>query len=212
LLPTSASKKWYSLIVAPLQKTLPFMNDDYDPRRRSASRKERPKRIRSRESRDRSRSRSPDYNGGNNQTSTAANNDAHLVSHEDGLAPPPPISSKDDLEAARRARMDRLRAEMEEEEAKLTQLAAASSRERQIANAKDSIVQVDPAQLEGLDEDEQMKLLLGFSGEFGTTKNQKVDDNHKSSAKGAAAKHKERKYRQYMNRKNGFNRPLEKMD
>jgi U4/U6.U5 tri-snRNP-associated protein 3 len=53
---------------------------------------------------------------------------------------------------------------------------------------------------------------LGFGGEFGSTKGNKVEDNHSSSARGAAAKHKARKYRQYMNRKNGFNRPLDKMD
>jgi U4/U6.U5 tri-snRNP-associated protein 3 len=199
--------------------------DGYDPRRRPSNpRKERARRATSRREngRDRSRSRSPadDSNGDDGRNGERGD---PLPENGGGRIAATPAAavaatqSKDDKddndpEAARRARMARLRAEMEEEEAKLTQLAAASSRERQIASAKDSIVQVDAAQLAGLDEDEQMRLMLGFSGEFGTTKNQKVDDNHKTSAKGAAAKHKERKYRQYMNRKNGFNRPLDKMD
>jgi U4/U6.U5 tri-snRNP-associated protein 3 len=197
--------------------------DGYDPRRRPANpRKERARRATSRREngRDRSRSRSPaDDSNGDDGRNVKRGDPQHDEDGGGGIAETPATvvaaaQSKDekDPEAARRARMARLRAEMEEEEAKLTQLAAASSRERQIASAKDSIVQVDAAQLAGLDEDEQMRLMLGFSGEFGTTKNQKVDDNHKTSAKGAAAKHKERKYRQYMNRKNGFNRPLDKMD
>lgn len=161
-------------------------NLEYDPRRaagRNKGRQRKEKELLSR-SRDRSRSRSPE----------ASSRKSEEV---------------EDLEATRRARMARLRAEMEEEEAKLTQRVV---EEPVLPSAKDAIVQVDESKLEGLDDEEQMKLLLGFSGEFGTTKNQKVEDNHKSAAKGAAAKHKERKYRQYMNRKNGFNRPLDKMD
>jgi U4/U6.U5 tri-snRNP-associated protein 3 len=56
-----------------------------------------------------------------------------------------------------------------------------------------------------------MQLLMGFGG-FGSTKGQKVADNYGSAAQGAAGKNKARRYRQYMNRKNGFNRPLDKMD
>jgi U4/U6.U5 tri-snRNP-associated protein 3 len=58
----------------------------------------------------------------------------------------------------------------------------------------------------------EMQRLLGFTGSFGTTKNSKVQDNFTTSAVGAAQKHKARKYRQYMNRKGGFNRPLDKMN
>lgn len=55
----------------------------------------------------------------------------------------------------------------------------------------------------------QMKELFGIS-DFGSTKNTKVLTNHTSAAIGTIAKHlKPRKYRQYMNRKNGFNRPLD---
>jgi U4/U6.U5 tri-snRNP-associated protein 3 len=57
-----------------------------------------------------------------------------------------------------------------------------------------------------------MRRLLGFSGGFATTKGQEVEDNRKSAARGVAAKNKARKYRQYMNRKGGFNRPLDKMN
>lgn len=93
--------------------------------------------------------------------------------------------------------MARLRAENDEEERRLV------ASENPASAAIDTTQQsgmVDAADLEGLDEEEQMRRLLGFEG-FGSTKNTKVDDNHKSSARGAAAKNKARKYRQYMNRK-----------
>jgi len=60
------------------------------------------------------------------------------------------------------------------------------------------------------DEQNEMLQLMGFGG-FGTTKGKTVADNQSSAARGAAAKNKGRKYRQYMNRKGGFNRPLDKM-
>lgn len=60
------------------------------------------------------------------------------------------------------------------------------------------------------DEQRQMMELMGFGG-FGTTKGKAVEDNQSSAARGAASKNKGRKYRQYMNRKGGFNRPLDKM-
>jgi U4/U6.U5 tri-snRNP-associated protein 3 len=61
------------------------------------------------------------------------------------------------------------------------------------------------------DEGRRMMDLLGFGG-FGTTKGKAVVDNQTSAARGAASKNKGRKYRQYMNRKGGFNRPLDKMN
>lgn len=45
---------------------------------------------------------------------------------------------------------------------------------------------------------------MGFGG-FGTTKGKKVEGN----IGGMAKVNKPRKYRQYMNRKGGFNRPLD---
>ena len=119
------------------------------------------------------------------------------------------------LEAERQARMARLRAENEQEEARLATLEEQQqqqARQPVHPSATEQIVQVDAAELEGLDEEEQMKLMLGFAGGFGSTKNSKVADNHETLAAGTVAKNKARKYRQYMNRKNGFNRPLDKMD
>lgn len=120
--------------------------------------------------------------------------------------------------------MARLRAEIEEEENRLSALSRGSNQltngeygshnrttPQKSLSAKDAIVSVNEEELEGLDEEEQMQKLLGFGG-FESTKGKAVEDNQKSLAKGAAAKHKARKYRQYMNRKGGFNRPLDKMD
>lgn len=42
--------------------------------------------------------------------------------------------------------------------------------------------------------------LMGFAG-FDSTKGKGVEDNKKGPAKGATSKHKEREYRQYMNRR-----------
>ncbi len=103
--------------------------------------------------------------------------------------------------------MARLRAENEQEEAQLAKLAEPPKPE-----PKNVIMEMNPEELEGLDEEEQMQKLLGFSGGFATTKGQEVEDNTKSAARGASGKNKARKYRQYMNRKGGFNRPLDKMD
>lgn len=111
------------------------------------------------------------------------------------------------LEEKRRSRMARLRAENEQEEAQLAKLAEPPKPE-----PKNVIMEMNPEELEGLDEEEQMQKLLGFSGGFATTKGQEVEDNTKSAARGASGKNKARKYRQYMNRKGGFNRPLDKMD
>ena len=60
------------------------------------------------------------------------------------------------------------------------------------------------------EDDSAMMAMMGFSG-FSTTKNTKVEDNHTSAAKGTANLAKGRTYRQYMNRKGGFNRALDTM-
>merc|ERR1739838_504613 len=57
------------------------------------------------------------------------------------------------------------------------------------------------------DENESMMAMMGFSN-FDTTQNKKVDGNN---IVGVSRTHKQRKYRQYMNRKGGFNRPLDQM-
>ncbi|KAF8326066.1 u4/U6.U5 small nuclear ribonucleoprotein 27 kDa protein-like protein [Cantharellus anzutake] len=51
-----------------------------------------------------------------------------------------------------------------------------------------------------------MKALMGFSG-FDTTKLKHVEGNQDGSAK----VNKQRTWRQYMNRRGGFNRPLDKI-
>ena len=53
-------------------------------------------------------------------------------------------------------------------------------------------------------EEIDMMKLMGING-FGTTKGKKVQGNNQ----GAVHKNVKRKYRQYMNRKGGFNRPLD---
>lgn len=131
-------------------------------------------------------------------------------------SPPPPSAKrrKTGFDEEREKRMARLRQEMRAEDEELEAL----DQERKDLAAdemkpkpQETIIEVNEEELEGLDEEEQMKMLLGFQG-FGSTKGQEVEDNKNSAAKGVAAKNKARKYRQYMNRKNGFNRPLEKMD
>lgn len=66
---------------------------------------------------------------------------------------------------------------------------------------------------EEMDEDDEAKMmqtLLGFS-HFDTTHEKPVEDNQKGAAKGAVAKSGRRTYRQYMNRRGGFNRALDKV-
>lgn len=59
---------------------------------------------------------------------------------------------------------------------------------------------------EDRDEDEDILSILGIQG-FGTTKGKQVTDN----SNGGVNKNKKRVYRQYMNRKGGFNQLLAKM-
>ncbi|CAJ1957176.1 unnamed protein product [Cylindrotheca closterium] len=127
---------------------------------------------------------------------------------------PPPKAPKQKFANEREERMAKLRQELKEED---MELAAALDenirRKEEEAKPKpqETIIEVHEEELEGLDEEDQMRMLMGIQG-FGTTKGKEVKDNKNSAAKGVAAKNKARKYRQYMNRKNGFNRPLEKMD
>mmetsp|Transcript_34658 Transcript_34658/g.45935 ORF Transcript_34658/g.45935 Transcript_34658/m.45935 type:complete len:141 (+) Transcript_34658:573-995(+) len=139
------------------------------------------------------------------------------------------------MEERRRERMARLRAENEAEETRMTPGSSGgsstikhkggdyftttkngdyttnSSSQEDSSRAKQEFLSVQSSELEELDEEEQMKLLFGFSGGFDSTKNKAVKDNASSASRGAASKNKQRKYRQYMNRKGGFNRPLDKM-
>lgn len=59
-----------------------------------------------------------------------------------------------------------------------------------------------------LSEDMDVMEAFGFAG-FGSTKGQKIKENHVSAAKGTVGRIVKRHYRQYMNRPGGFNRPLD---
>jgi len=56
------------------------------------------------------------------------------------------------------------------------------------------------------DDEAAMMAAMGMSG-FGSTKNKKVEGNQE----GAVEIKKMRTWRQYMNRRGGFNRPLDKI-
>mmetsp|Transcript_45166 Transcript_45166/g.109304 ORF Transcript_45166/g.109304 Transcript_45166/m.109304 type:complete len:157 (-) Transcript_45166:2047-2517(-) len=126
----------------------------------------------------------------------------------------PPKGSKRNFSSEREERMAKLRQQMQDED---MELAAAldekikQKEEEAKPKPQETIIEVNEEELEGLDQEEQMRKLMGIQG-FGTTKGKEVKDNKNSAARGVAAKNKARKYRQYMNRKNGFNRPLEKMN
>lgn len=81
---------------------------------------------------------------------------------------------------------------------------AAAQREREAEAARaraERLATMTPKQ--------QMKELLGFTG-FGSTKNRKVESNFTGAACGAVFKPLRREYRQYMHRKGGFNKSLDK--
>jgi U4/U6.U5 tri-snRNP-associated protein 3 len=128
-------------------------------------------------------------------------------------SPPPAAAPKRKHEDDRESRMARLRREMKDEDTELADALDQKKKEADDSKQKpqETIIEVNQEELDGLDEEEQMKMLLGIQ-DFGSTKGEQVEDNKTSAARGVAAKNKARKYRQYMNRKNGFNRPLEKMN
>mmetsp|Transcript_7473 Transcript_7473/g.15476 ORF Transcript_7473/g.15476 Transcript_7473/m.15476 type:complete len:118 (-) Transcript_7473:243-596(-) len=112
----------------------------------------------------------------------------------------------------RREILDEMRALNEEEEVKGEKAGTSSrSRHKNGSSQTEGPIEVTAEELEDMSEDEAMKKMMGFSGTFGSTKEKKVKDNFTTAARGAASKNKARKYRQYMNRKGGFNRPLDKM-
>lgn len=55
---------------------------------------------------------------------------------------------------------------------------------------------------------EALQAVMGFSS-FTSTKGKHCEDNDKTAARGAVSRVLKRQYRQYMNRKGGFNRPLQ---
>jgi len=64
---------------------------------------------------------------------------------------------------------------------------------------QESMQEIDP-------ETEAMNAMMGFGG-FGTTKGKEISGNQE----GAVFVKKQRTWRQYMNRRGGFNRPLDKI-
>ncbi|XP_054467769.1 U4/U6.U5 small nuclear ribonucleoprotein 27 kDa protein isoform X1 [Anoplopoma fimbria] len=87
-----------------------------------------------------------------------------------------------------------------------------SSSERRDEDRKDSKeksakpIQISEEDMEGKTEEEiEMMKLMGF-GSFDTSKGRKTDGSVNAFAINVSMK---RKYRQYMNRKGGFNRPLD---
>ncbi len=102
---------------------------------------------------------------------------------------------------------------------------AAAGREDQFADSDDeedtpaagaavpadtSALPMVPAGLEHLGEEELLAQLMGLQG-FDSSKGQEVPDNKYGAAKGGVRKNQVRKHRQYMNRKDGFNRPLDRI-
>lgn len=61
--------------------------------------------------------------------------------------------------------------------------------------------------MDAVDEDEEAMLAMMGMGSFGTTKGKKVEGNQE----GTVSIKKVRTWRQYMNRRGGFNRPLDKI-
>ena len=137
---------------------------------------------------------------------------------------------KDRLERERRERMARMRADNDAEERgeDLTSSSAADgvggdSSGNGVAGASKQplpehnktstpIKSNNDGDDEEVDDDQQAMMQMMGIGGFGSTKGKAVEDNQSSAARGAASKNKGRKYRQYMNRKGGFNRPLDKMN
>ncbi|KAF8366627.1 snrp-27 [Pristionchus pacificus] len=75
-------------------------------------------------------------------------------------------------------------------------------RRRTRSRTPEEAVPVDLTSIAGIDD--EVAKMMGFGG-FDTTKNKKVDGNDVGEVK----INKQRRYRQYMNRKGGFNRPLD---
>lgn len=162
-------------------------------------------------SRSRSRSNSP-------PSSSYNNNDRHNF-RRDNRDNGNKKMDREQLERERRERMARLRAENDAESRGVVTSSADSANKpkgdnnampskNQYKKNKNANNNEDDEELD--DEQRQMMEMMGFGG-FGTTKGKAVEDNQSSAARGAASKNKGRKYRQYMNRKGGFNRPLDKM-
>jgi len=158
-----------------------------------------------------------------NYESSSSSSAALKINRDSSSVKKVEINRQKKITSEREQRMARLRQELKKEDENLVALdriqaekctsvlSAQNQQDESQLKPQSSIIEVNPEELEGMDEEEQMKKLLGFDG-FGSTKGDSVEDNQSTAARGVAAKNKARKYRQYMNRKSGFNRPLEKMN
>ncbi|KAI7831963.1 hypothetical protein BX661DRAFT_179578 [Kickxella alabastrina] len=117
------------------------------------------------------------------------------LSHHQTYEPRSPPSRRD----------TRKRSKSPETHRPLARDSRSKSPERQMAPKLEEEVGISEEALLEMTEEEQMNALLGFGG-FDTTKGKKVSGNDI----GAANVKKQRKFRQYMNRKGGFNRLLDK--
>eukprot|EP00985_Skeletonema_marinoi_P024546 scaffold17139_cov132-Skeletonema_marinoi.AAC.4 len=160
-------------------------------------------------SRSRSRSRSPpSHHRGDDFRSDNRNNHFRRDTRDNKDK-----MDRERIERERRERMARMRAEIDAEERGIAPESNSSAQNQtgETSNQKSNQNKNNDDDDEELDDEQrQMMQMMGFGG-FGTTKGKSVGDNQTSAAKGAASKNKGRKYRQYMNRKGGFNRPLDKM-
>lgn len=86
--------------------------------------------------------------------------------------------------------------------------ASGAGKDAETASAASGSSAVAPSALSHLTEEEQMQALMGFGG-FDSTKGKPVVDNVQGVATGGIRKENKREYRQYMNRRGGFNRPLD---
>mmetsp|Transcript_45167 Transcript_45167/g.109311 ORF Transcript_45167/g.109311 Transcript_45167/m.109311 type:complete len:166 (-) Transcript_45167:2021-2518(-) len=107
----------------------------------------------------------------------------------------PPKGSKRNFSSEREERMAKLRQQMQDED---MELAAAldekikQKEEEAKPKPQETIIEVNEEELEGLDQEEQMRKLMGIQG-FGTTKGKEVKDNKNSAARGVAAKKQSQK-------------------
>lgn len=109
-----------------------------------------------------------------------------------------------------------LSAKQAEEQKKKERLALAKRLQRGDSSDEDEVEEdgevedLSAIQSEALATEQDLMRALGFGG-FDSTKGKQIVDNKAGAAVGAVAKHKKRVYRQYMNRRGGFNRPLQKI-
>lgn len=187
---------------------------------------ERDKAPTKREGRSRSRSRSRDR-----ERSNVAYGDRAMMTSRTAEALVPPVaslpstssgtqagaakSSKEELDRKKRERLEMVKNLITEGGAVAVQGPANASSSSTVGSAGGGRNEDDGTGAGGgdeeVDEEEQMRRLMGF-GSFDSSKGKQVESNTSGAAVGAVSKHKARKYRQYMNRKGGFNRPLEKMN